>query len=212
MALELGPQTAANEILKPYQDDDADHEPDAGRPPRNRGRRQIYTFATLFVVVLLVGLVAAGNFLHWWTIGGTARASAATLCPAQGTADPADVGVNVYNSTARVGLAATVGKSLQGRSFQVMTIANAPGGTVFRGTAEIVYGRGGWLAAHTLLLEVPHATLVADPRDDASVDLVLGRKYRALAGAKRAAAAIAHQRAPSGCVAPDPATPTTPAG
>jgi hypothetical protein len=193
-----GPRIATDEHAPAHRDPERSS---WAEQARSRSQRQAWTFLVMFGIVLLIGLVAAGNYLRWWTIGGdTAQTTAATLCPAQSTADPADVQVNVLNGTQREGLAAGVARTLNARSFDVVMVTNAD--HPYSGVAEIRYGAdGGTLAVHTLALELNgKVKLVRDDRTGDSIDLVLGKGYRSMKSTKTAAAAIKLKRAPAGCL------------
>jgi hypothetical protein len=174
-----------------------------------RRRRQTFTFLGLFGFVMLVGLVAAGNWQGWWTIGGESVA-AVVACPVQVVSEPDLTEVNVYNGTNRNGLAAAVGKELGDRGFSMLTIGTETQSKPLNLTVVIRYGPAGKLQAHTVSLEFPgKSRMIKDKRDDETVDVLIGEKYTAMVSAKKAAAAIKLKPIPDGCVTPTtaPATP-----
>jgi hypothetical protein len=175
---------------------------------QDRRRRQTYTFVTVCALVFLVGLVAFGNWQAWWTIGGSAQA--ATICPAQTVTQPRFTNVNVLNGTDRKGLATAVAKELQKRQFTVLTIATRTPGKPLKLVAQVHYGEAGKLAARTVALQFPtKVAMVADDREDESVDVVLGEKYKGMISVKKGLAAIKVKDDPHGCVRATtaPATP-----
>src|SRR5690242_14050304 len=120
---------------------------------RARQRRQTYTFATVFALVLLIGVVALGNWQQWWTIGGSAQA--ASICPVQTVTEPRFTNVNVINGTTRKGLAGAVAKELQKRQFRVLTIETEDVDTPVKTAIQVRYGEVGKLAARTVALQFP---------------------------------------------------------
>lgn len=93
---------------------------------------------------------------------------------------PRAVTVNVYNSTDRAGLAASVAKTLRTQGFKVAEVANDPLGRSISGVGEIRYGRLGAAGATLAATRLSGARLVVDARTDATVDLVLGDKFTVL--------------------------------
>lgn len=93
---------------------------------------------------------------------------------------PAEVQVNVYNTTFKTGLAKTVADELAARRFKIKEVSNDPLKTMQMGTAVIRHGEEGDLAATLLKGHVPGAELVKDTRTGTTVDLVIGNAYSAL--------------------------------
>jgi hypothetical protein len=183
-------------------------------PVTRRRRRQAWTFTTLVSLVLVVGVVALGQAMRWWTIGGPTAPSVRPQCPAE-TVLPADeVVLRVYNASERFGLARQVAKELQARGFTVTTITNDASGAPVKGTALVRYGQLGKLAAKSVSLQVvgPIA-LEDDGRASRTVDLVLGPGYKTMVPRPQASHAIAPRPTPVGCIrttaSPSP-TPTPP--
>ena len=175
----------------------------------NRRRRQTYTFLGLFGFVVLIGLVALGNWLQWWTLGGEAQA-VTIVCPTQTVTDPALTRVNVYNGTTRRGLASSVARELQKRHFHVLAVSTWPQAKPIKSIGIIRYGPPGLQAAHTIALEFPgKVTLVNDNRDSRTVDLILGEKYQGMTTRAKALALIKPKPQPEGCVVPPSTTPSS---
>jgi hypothetical protein len=174
---------------------------------RARKRRQTYTFVTVFGLVLLVGVVALGNWQQWWTIGGAAQA--ASICPTQTVTEPRFSNVNVINGTTRKGLAGAVAKELQKRQFRVLTIETEEADAPIKTAVQVRYGEAGKLAAHTVALQFPgKVKMINDKREDETVDVLIGTAYKNMINAKKGAAAIKPKEDPHGCVeATTPATP-----
>ena len=167
---------------------------------RARQRRQTKTFLGVFGVVLLIGLVALGNWQQWWTIGGSSQV-AATICPTQTVMDPELTNINVYNGTTRNGLAAAVAKELQKRKFRVLSIGTEEQKKPLKSVLVVRYGPEGKLAAHTVGLQFPgKVTMDSDDREDETVDIVIGEKYKSMISGKKGLAAIQPIAQPEGCV------------
>ena len=175
---------------------------------RARQRRQTYTFVSVFSMVVLIGLVAFGNWRSWWTIGGSTRVAATVMCPIQTVIDPELTNVTVINGTRRNGLAAAVAKELQKRQFRVLSVETEAQDKPLNSVVMIRYGPEGKLAARTVALQFPtKVSMVLLKRDSEAIDLVIGEKYKSMVNAKKAAASIKPKAPAKGCL---PAT-TAPA-
>ena len=159
-------------------------EPDPEGARRRRTFRRIRHGLMLFV---LVAIVASGAWTAWAIVTGhlvlpqAAPSGGATLgCP-QGPFDyapPESVHVNVFNGSAKEGLARTVADQLAQRKFTVGKVDNAKAaGTT---SALIVAGSAGESAAFTLQRNVPGSVFSLDSRGDASVDLILLPAFKQL--------------------------------
>jgi hypothetical protein len=184
----------------------------AGRDPRTRRRkRQAWTFTSLVTLVVVVGLVALGQAMRWWTIGGEHQRAARLPCPAQTSAQPDEVRLGVYNASSRFGLAREVARELQARGFTVTTVSNDPTGTPVRGTALVRFGAPGRLAAKSVGAQLAGPLQwVDDKRNSSAVDLVLGPGYQTMVPRPQASKAIAPVPTPTGCVLPTTPPATTP--
>jgi hypothetical protein len=174
-----------------------------GAPPARRGRGRNRRLKVLVVIALVLAVVAGG---WWWLNRDSTPDTAAprTTCPslAAPTIVPATaVKLNVYNGTARKGLASLVADALKKRGFVVVKVANDPLKRRVTGLAEVRSGLTGKDAARTVTAQVGVVVALPDQRKDASVDLVLGAKFTALRTPAQAAAALKPTPAPqpSGC-------------
>ncbi|GAA4980254.1 LytR C-terminal domain-containing protein [Kineococcus glutinatus] len=154
-----------------------------GRARRlRRIRRQRIVFATLVVLVLAAGVVAALIATGRWEPGEDPAATAGPTCSGAAppaAAAPAEVRVQVLNSTDRQGLAGSVAAELRQRGFTVTLVDNADGGPVPE-PAAVRYAPPALPAALAVASRVPGAVLVADPAAP-EVALVLGTAYAQLA-------------------------------
>ena len=169
-------------------------EPELLRRAQRRRRLHNSVIGVLAVLLLVAGVLAQGLVSGWVRLpsgtGASAPTGPADECPAGPFPylDPATVSVNVYNSTAAPGLAATVGSALDARGFRVEQVGNS---SVNRAgmTALVLSGPSGLAAAYTLQQHVPGTEYVPDDRTDASVDMVIGSGFTELQPAEQAAAA-----------------------
>jgi hypothetical protein len=174
----------------------------ADRDPRTRRRRrQAWTFVTLVSLVLLSGLVAFGQVMRWWTIGGAAASASRPTCPEQTTLTADEVTLSVYNGSTHFGLARSVAKEMQARGFTVAAIGDDRSGRPIRGTAVVRFGPLGRMAAKSVALQVVGpVAMEPDTRTSRTVDLVLGPAYKTMIPRPRASAAIAPKPTPDRCV------------
>ncbi len=93
---------------------------------------------------------------------------------------PDAVEVNVYNATARPGLAANTAAGLRNRGFTVLDIDNAPPEDLVVEAAQIRASDADSPQVRLLVQHVPGAVVVADGRLDGTVDLVIGDAFTAL--------------------------------
>ena len=131
--------------------------------------------------MLFATVVYSASFVEGWVGSAAPKAVANASClgtKSNPALRPRDVTVNVFNSTIHVGLAATAATSLETQGFKVSTVDNDPLGRTVPGRAEIRHGQNGAAAAALVAARLPGATVVLDKRMDASVDLVLGNKFR----------------------------------
>lgn len=148
---------------------------------RGRQRRALITLG-----VLVLGLF----FAFWYGLSyyqadenaRAARPAAPTCSPYQQPGlTPAEVTVNVYNATARSGLAGSTSKLVSDRGFVLGKVANDPTDRPVPKVLELRYGPQGGPAARLVLASMPQGTTsVRDAREDTTVDVVVGTGFRAL--------------------------------
>lgn len=174
------------------------------RRPHRRRRRVLAVVSAMVVI----GVIGWGTVQLIGVFGGRTKASAATACgakarPAAASAaatpsqaalpQPGKITVNVYNATNRTGLAAQTANALKQRGFLIGKIGNAPAPLEGKvpGTAEIIGGPSSGQVETVVGTQVPGAKPSTDSRTDASVDLVIGTAFNALATPQQAAQALA---------------------
>ena len=155
----------------------------------------------LVATITVLGLALIGAGLVLSRSGGSTKAATPTpTCtptPAPGATTPPTtaIRINVYNATARAGLARFTADKLAGRGFTIDTVANDPTQSTVNGTAIVRYVSGTASPARWVAAQVPNATLVkvsgVARLTTAKIDLVIGTKYRNLAPPADAAAAYA---------------------
>ena len=175
------------------------------RPPRRRGR----IVAALIAAVVVLGLFGWGalQLFHVFRGDGSAKkanvaASSKPSCTPSPVAthttkpmrlpQPAGVTLNVYNATARGGLAKSTADELASRGFKVAKFANAPDPYNAKVTqsALIVAGPAGEAAAREAGTQVAGAEVKIDPkRKGGTVDLMIGDAFARLASPADAAKA-----------------------
>jgi hypothetical protein len=200
--------------------------PRMGRP-RRRGR----VIAAVIAAVVVLGLFGWGALQLYDVFkgdgGGDTKANAGPggkpSCRPAPTAtrtgkpaplpQPSGVTVKVFNATVRGGLAKSTADELASRGFKVATFGNAPAAydkKVLQ-SALLVAGPAGEAAAREAGTQVAGSTVRIDPhRKDASVDLLIGNAFTALASPSDAAKArvlAANPPAPKPvCVTAGPST------
>lgn len=194
--------------------------------PSGGGPRRRRPWATGVLIVLMMAVVFGGTYGAVVLLrgggnepgqGGGGSSSATpdtcvtvTVTPGAALPEPATVTVNVYNATDRSGLARTTADELKARKFGIGAVANDPLGKSIPGVAEIRYGTQGADNAKLLRFYAPKAKLVQDKRTDATVDLVLGEQWKAVAPQKAVDAALAKPVASPGPGCPTPSKPAKP--
>lgn len=167
---------------------------------RARYRKRKPIPAIIFACLLLVAAI-----IVWTKVFGKASDVNALIACAPSSAQPAskssdtplpydaldkiapepasDVKVQVYNATIQRGAALQVSNQLSQAGFQVAQPANDPlypkQDMSCRG--QIRFGANGESAARTISMVVPCTQLVRDNRQDASVDLAIGKTFTGVA-------------------------------
>ena len=168
----------------------------ASRSRRARRRRALIT----------LGIVALMLFFAFWYAysyyqdSKSPRATANPTCTATATSTaktPSQVTVNVYNATERNGLAAKTAAEVRKRGFKVATVSNDPLNRNVTTAAEVRFGSKGAASSKLVLALVKGSKAVKDKRTDATVDLVLGDRFTALAAPAKPA--VAASSATGGC-------------
>jgi hypothetical protein len=155
--------------------------------------RQAVVFGVLLAFLALAFVTAAAVYTGNLEVPWASRAFTVeptptvthnpAVCPPAGAlpVPAAQITTNVYNGTGTTGLAKTTGEALIERGFVVQTEANAI--SSYTGTARISFGITGIAQAYTLAAHVDGAELQIDTRQDATVDITLGRDFLALKAA-----------------------------
>ncbi|MFF1699209.1 LytR C-terminal domain-containing protein [Streptomyces sp. NPDC058257] len=185
------------------------------RMRRNRGRRRIVLAVVASVVA--VGLIGWGTLQLIDVFTGGDKATAASSrgdCaarrtgPSDGPSDgpsgkpsglkalpePGQIKVNVFNATARGGLAKDVAAELKKRGFTVGKVDNAPKAydKKVKGTGMLLGAKSATDSALPVLgTQLADAESRTDARKGAEVDLILGAKFKDLAKKKDADKALA---------------------
>ncbi|MFJ8040420.1 LytR C-terminal domain-containing protein [Kitasatospora sp. NPDC096147] len=140
--------------------------------------------------------------------GSPAATPAAPAAGATSTAvpQPNAVTVNVYNATAKSGLAARTAEEFKKRGFTIGKVGNAPANVekLPTTTVQVISGPAGLGSATLLASQVGGATKSADTRVDGSVDVVVGDAFTALLEPAQAAEALALATKPSPSPTPVP--------
>ena len=162
----------------------------AGRAHSRRLRHR-FVIGTLAAALLAAALFAAAILQGWIVLPQPEPAPVAAVeCPAGPFTPlaPETVTVNVYNTTPTAGLASQVSGALVERGFVPGTVGNS---SVNRAgmTAIVISGPAGEAAAFTVQQQIPDTQYVQDDREDATVDVVLGSGYTALAAPESVSAA-----------------------
>ncbi|MEU6775265.1 LytR C-terminal domain-containing protein [Streptomyces sp. NPDC046759] len=177
------------------------------RPPRRRGR----LVAAVVATVAVLGLIGWGTLQLIDVFAGGAKKTAAagskTACrPRTATAaqvnalpKPDRITVNVYNATARTGLAKTTADELKKRGFKIGDVGNA--GKEFDKkvqSAGVVLGPASAQNTSLAVLgtQLPGAEQRTDTRKGADVDLILGDGFKSLAEPTAAQQALTALTAP----------------
>lgn len=166
-----------------YDDEGYVHQ--AGRSSAQRRRRRAAATMTLVFVLLLAAFGIAVAFNQGWVRDRSPWSNPAAACvPWQNPPPPADITVNVYNSTTKKGLAKTASQALASQRFRIQTVSNDPMRKAVTGVAEIRYAKATADHAKVLATRFPGAKLVQDKRTTGILDVSLGEKFVKVANPK----------------------------
>lgn len=181
----------------------------APSPTPTRGMSRIANPYVVFVVIVLV----LGGLVWALALRGSDAATQAAACPVTPAAEEAglveqpagaldsvepavlsDTRARVLNANGQSGQAGAVAAQLAERGFQPAGDDATGNDPVYAQDLEchgqIRYGDAGQASARSLSLAAPCMQLVADGRDDASVDLVLGTIFSRLSDSAAGVAAL----------------------
>ena len=183
---------------------DLANEPAVRRAAPRRGRRPLP--ALIFLLVLALAALAIWvNLLGDEKRKDEARAAA---CSSEAAAiptavDPATVTINVLNASQAAGKAAEVAETLRSRGFVVGLTENDRSGNEVTGVGEVRFGPGRDGLAKFVAVQLPGAGERQDTRAEATIDLVIGPDFAALASPDAVAAALTPPTGAAGdCTAP----------
>ena len=91
--------------------------------------------------------------------------------------EPAEIRVNVYNSSGISGIAGQTSEQLGAQGFEIGAVDNDPLGKRLDGVGEIRSSGNVEPRVQQLLRDVPGATLVQDNRPDESLDFAVGAQF-----------------------------------
>lgn len=146
-----------------------------------RSRRRAALVISAVLVALLIALGLSMAYVQGWlgADGGDTDEAAVTTAAPDPALDPSEVVVNIFNATARAGLAGQASEDLSARSFTVDGVGNAS--SVIEGSGQIVHGPAGLEGAELLAESIGQdIELVPDEREDSTLDLVLGDAWEDL--------------------------------
>ncbi|MFC7596457.1 LytR C-terminal domain-containing protein [Terrabacter sp. GCM10028922] len=134
--------------------------------------------STIVIAVVLLSLAGAFYYASTYFRDTTPRPGPCTTEVPEQPLRPADVSLNIYNSTDRRGLAAAVARSATTRGFKVKAIGNDPKGVTIKQVAQIRFGPEGAASARLLKTHVPQAVYLNDKRKGDTIDLVVGQAWK----------------------------------
>jgi hypothetical protein len=148
-----------------------------------RRRHRLHGIVLGLVALLMVGLtVTAVQVLRGeWAIPGweASPPQEPVLCPAGPVDYARDSTVTVFNGTTIGGLAGDVANALEGRGFTIGGVGNR-GFSTSNMVAVIVSGPGGRGTSLALQRTIEGSVYLPDEREDATVDVIMGTKYKGL--------------------------------
>lgn len=180
------------------------------RRTRRLRATQLAMFSVLAVALVAIGVYAVGELQEPSAEPGVISPKSLGPDPAQVECpdpeatpmEPGEVTVAVLNGTTRSGLAGTTAEELGARGYEVADVGNTRSAGA---PVTIVYGPAGYLAAMSVNAQLATAEQepvlkLAEDREGAAVDLLLGSGYRGLAEESEASATLQEAvPAPEGC-------------
>ena len=153
-------------------------------------RRHRRNRRTAIILVVLAAALAGAFYYAASYFNRPSTPATSSGCPTGEVATAAapaltagQVTINVYNATNRGGLAAATAKDVKARGFVIAQVANDPSKKKIDAPAEVRFGPNGKAGSELVAKLVEGAVPIQDTRADASVDLVLGNGFKALAAA-----------------------------
>ncbi|WP_052663846.1 LytR C-terminal domain-containing protein [Psychromicrobium lacuslunae] len=169
-----GHRVVAAEDLRAAFDEDPELEP-IRRNHRRWHRLSLALVAGLLIVVTVLAILVWRGVIVLPV--ATPTAAKTEFCPSGSFEYPANisVSVNVFNSTMRTGLAATLASELKKRGYRVLKVADGKVSTSAPGV--IVSGSAGQAAAFNLQRNLPGLEYRHDDRTDNTVDVYLAAAF-----------------------------------
>lgn len=144
---------------------------------RRRRRIRAAVVLTLAVVLVVGGLIFAVENIS--TPSGTPAGRTSATCTPPALPQAASK-LNVYNASGDSGSARTIAQKFAAGGFDLGTVSNDPYKETVSGSGQIRYGKGGEAFAKKYVLPlVPGAAMSPDGRTGSSVDVVLGKTFKA---------------------------------
>ena len=134
--------------------------------------------STIVIAVVLLSLAGAFYYASTYFRDTTPTPGPCTTEVPTAALRPADVSLNVYNSTTRNGLAKAVALGAVDRGFKVKAVGNDPRHAGVKQVAQIRFGPEGAASARLVKAHVPQAVYLNDKRKGDTVDLVVGAAWK----------------------------------
>jgi hypothetical protein len=150
-----------------------------------RHLRSAITLLALVVVVVGAALLSWRNVTDPTTSNGATGPTCAPRAPSEAPT-PSDIVLNVYNATARDGVAADVAEKMAERGFTIGDVANDPLSGNVESSAQVRTSPEHQSWASVVMGHVASAEFVPDERSSDTVDLVIGGEFEKLVPAKEA--------------------------
>lgn len=169
---------------------------DRGRQLRRRHmhERQAVVFGVLLAGLAVVGVGAAAVYTDTLDLGAfdrgfsspapTSTATDPVVCPPAGALPVGydQITVTVLNGSGAAGIAGQTAEDLGARGFVIAGTGNST--SQLDGTVRISFGVNGIAAAYTLAAQFTEPVLTLIAREDATVDVTVGKAYLGLVAAE----------------------------